>query len=98
MQELIKEGKLLGTPINDYVAAVSVGIVDGELLLDLTYKEDSKAEVDMNVAMTGSGFLVEIQGTAEGKTFSKQKLDDMLFLARSGIEALIAKQKEALDY
>jgi ribonuclease PH len=78
------------------VAAVSVGIIDGEMVLDLSYEEDSKAEVDMNVAMTGSGLLVEIQGTAESKPFNKDELSLMINLAQEGILRLIAKQKEIL--
>lgn len=88
---LIKEWPLL-----DHVAAVSVGIVDGELLLDLEYVEDSQAEVDMNVVMTGSGDFVEIQGTAEGKPYSRSDLDDMLEMAASGIQALITIQRHIL--
>ncbi|HVV99876.1 MAG TPA: ribonuclease PH [Planctomycetaceae bacterium] len=78
------------------VAAVSVGIVDGQLLLDLCYEEDSRAEVDMNVVMTGAGEFVEIQGTAEGRTFSQSQLMDQLSIARTGIDALMAIQREAL--
>jgi ribonuclease PH len=73
-----------------------VGIVDGEKLLDLDYLEDSRAEVDMNVVMTGSGEFVEIQGTAEGKTFSRQDLDDLLALAQKGIEELMVLQKDII--
>jgi ribonuclease PH len=83
-------------PLRDYVAAVSVGIVDGEKLLDLDYIEDSGAEVDMNVVMTGRGEFVEIQGTAEGKTFSRQDLDELLALAQKGIEELIALQRNII--
>ncbi len=83
-------------PLKDYVAAISVGIVDGEKLLDLDYIEDSSAEVDMNVVMTGSGDFVEIQGTAEGKAFSRQDLDELLALAKKGIDELIVLQKTIL--
>ncbi len=83
-------------PLKDYVAAISVGIVDGEKLLDLEYIEDSAAEVDMNVVMTGSGEFVEIQGTAEGKAFSRQDLDELLALAQKGIEELIVIQKSIM--
>ena len=83
-------------PLKDYLAAVSVGIVDGEKLLDLDYLEDSRADVDMNVVMTGSGEFVEIQGTAEGKTFSRQDLDDLLALAQKGIEELMVLQKDII--
>jgi ribonuclease PH len=79
----------------DSVAAVSAGIVDGRSMLDLNYEEDSRAEVDFNVVMTGSGRLVEVQGTAEGDPFSRDQLDEMLGLAASGIERLTAIQREA---
>ena len=78
------------------MAATSVGIVNGSLLLDLTYNEDSQAEVDMNVVMTGSGQLIEIQGTAERKTFSREQMDAMLNLARNGIVQLIDSQRKIL--
>ncbi|SPE22187.1 Ribonuclease PH [Acidobacteriia bacterium SbA2] len=79
-------------PIKDYVAAVSVGIVGGEPLLDLVYAEDSNADVDMNVVMTGSGRLVEVQATAEGKPFSLEDLNKLIEVARPGIEKLLAVQ------
>jgi ribonuclease PH len=79
----------------DSVAAVSAGIVDGMPMLDLCYEEDSRAEVDFNVVMTGSGRLVEVQGTAEGDPFTRDQLDDMLGLAAGGIERLTAIQREA---
>lgn len=78
------------------VAAVSVGLVDGELLLDLQYSEDSRAEVDLNVVMTGRGEFVEIQGTAEGRTFNRQQLDDQLSLAETGIQELTRLQQSVL--
>jgi len=83
-------------PIRDFVAAVSVGIIGDTPLLDLNYEEDSHALVDMNIAMTGSGQIVEIQGTAEGKPFSQVELEIMLRLAKEGIERLIKLQKETL--
>lgn len=83
-------------PIRDYIAAVSVGIVDGEPRLDLAYAEDSTAEVDMNIVMTGSGKYIEVQGTAETEPFDRKRLDDMLNLAEAGIRQLIAIQKDAL--
>jgi len=83
-------------PIRDYIAAVSVGIVEGEARLDLAYAEDSAAEVDMNIVMTGSGKYIEVQGTAETAPFDRKRLDDMLGLAETGIRQLIALQKEAL--
>jgi len=79
----------------DSVAAVSAGIVDGAPMLDLCYEEDSRAEVDFNVVMTGSGRLVEVQGTAEGQPFSREQLDEMIALAAQGIERLTAVQREA---
>lgn len=82
--------------LNSFIAAVSVGIVDGAPLLDLTYEEDSMAEVDMNVVMNDRGEFAELQGTAEGKTFSKSELNQLLNLAEKGIKELIAKQKEVL--
>jgi len=80
----------------DSIAAVSVGIVDGQLLLDLDYSEDSRADVDMNVVMTGSSEFVEVQGTAEGQTFSRELLGDQLALAEAGIAQLTAIQRESL--
>jgi len=82
--------------LQDSVAAVSVGIVGGEPLLDLCYEEDAEAEVDFNVVMTGSGALVEVQGTAEGEPFSRTQLDVILDLATDGIAALTKIQREAL--
>jgi len=90
------EGIIDEIPLKDYVAAISVGIVDGEKLLDLEYIEDSAADVDMNIVMTGSGEFVEIQGTAEGKTYSRQDLDELLALAQKGIEELIVMQKSII--
>ena len=78
------------------IAAVSVGIVDGEALLDLDYSEDSQAEVDMNVVMTGEGALVEVQATAERTPFTRARLDELLELAASGIEELAAVQEDAV--
>lgn len=83
-------------PINDFLAAVSVGIVDGEPLLDLCYVEDSNAQVDFNVVMTGTGKLVEVQGTAEGLPFTRVELITMLDLAESGINELIKRQRQEL--
>jgi ribonuclease PH len=90
------EGLVEEDPVMDYIAAVSVGIVDNKIVLDLDYELDSKAEVDMNVAMTGSGLLVEVQGTAEGKPFSKNRMTKMIALAEKGINELLKKQREAL--
>ncbi len=83
--------------IKDYVAAVSLGIVDGEILVDLDYNEDSNAETDMNIVMTGSDSLIEIQGTAEENPFSKDQLNDMIVLASTSIKSLIEIQKACLD-
>lgn len=96
LRKYLDQGLIKEWPIIDHVAAVSVGIVGGELLLDLEYVEDSQAEVDMNVVMTGSGDFVEVQGTAEGKPYSRVDLDNMLKLAASGIEELITIQKHIL--
>ena len=94
LAKLKKEGKITQVPIHDYIAATSVGILEGNLILDLCYEEDSKAEVDMNVVMTGSGEFIEIQGTAERKPFSKDKMDAMLGLAKKGIDELLAIQRK----
>jgi ribonuclease PH len=96
VQYLLRDGILQENPIIDFVAAVSVGMIDGKAVLDLNYEEDSKAELDMNVAMTASGLLVEVQGTAERKPFSKDELSQMINIAEKGILRLIAKQKEIL--
>ncbi len=90
------EGLINSIPTTDFVAAVSVGIVKGEPLLDLCYREDSKADVDMNVVMTGRGNFVEIQGTAEENPFSKEEADIMLSLASKGISQLISLQRKLL--
>jgi ribonuclease PH len=89
-----KDGKINEIPVKDYVAATSVGIVNGALLLDLCYEEDSKAEVDMNIVMTGEGEFIEIQGTAERNPFSRAKMDKMLDLAKKGIEGLFSIQRK----
>lgn len=83
-------------PVNDYVAAVSVGIVDDKPCLDLDYEQDSKAEVDMNIVMTGAKKLIEVQGTAEKNPFSKKELDKLILLAEKGIAQLIAIQRKIL--
>jgi len=85
----------LSKALPDSIAAVSVGVVDGEALLDLDYSEDSSAEVDMNVVMTGEGSLVEVQATAEREPFSRERLDELLELAAVGIERIAAAQEEA---
>ncbi|MBU4343268.1 MAG: ribonuclease PH [Candidatus Omnitrophica bacterium] len=93
---LKKQNILEDVPVKDYVGAVSVGIVDGKLCLDLDYGEDSKAEVDMNIIMTGSGMLIEVQGTAEKKPFSKKELDKLISLAQEGIRELVNIQRKIL--
>ena len=94
LQHLKERGALKRIPVVDHVAAISVGIVDGTPLLDLAYDEDSKAEVDMNVVMTGDGRFVEVQGTAEGAPFSRASHDALLALAETGIGRLVALQGE----
>jgi ribonuclease PH len=93
---LISENKLEESPLNGFMAATSVGIVDGEAMLDLCYEEDFKAQVDMNIAMTEKGEIIEIQGTAEEKPFSRDELDVLYDLAEKGIRELIEEQKLSL--
>jgi ribonuclease PH len=93
---LMQQGRLQASPIRDFVAAVSVGVVQQTPLLDLEYTEDSACGTDMNVVMTGSGGFVEIQGTAEGEPFSRAEMDLLLALADKGIRELNALQKKAL--
>jgi ribonuclease PH len=93
---LMKQGKLAASPIRDFVAAISVGIVQGTPLLDLEYTEDSTCDTDMNVVMTASGGFVELQGTAEGEPFTRAEMDALLGLADKGIRELVALQKQAL--
>jgi ribonuclease PH len=83
-------------PIRDFVAAVSVGMVAGEAVLDLDYPEDSACQTDMNVVMTGTGRFVEVQGTAEGEPFARAELEQLLALAARGIAELVAHQRRAL--
>src|SRR5437773_10856548 len=92
--EKMREREMIKTiPLADYVAAISVGIVDGEPLLDVAYEDDSRADVDMNVVKTGGGRFIEIQGTAEAMPFGREALDQLLDLADIGIGQLVAKQK-----
>jgi ribonuclease PH len=93
---LQQQGELVHSPIRDFVAAVSVGIVEETPLLDLEYVEDVACDTDMNVVMTGSGGFVEVQGTAEGLPFSRGQMEQLLSLADSGIRELVAAQKRAL--
>ena len=96
MQRLRETGALKSLPVQDHVAATSVGVVDGVPLLDLAYEEDSRAEVDMNIVKTGDGRFVEVQGTAEGPPFERRALDDLMELAESGIRELIALQRSII--
>ena len=93
---LLAQGKITENPLKEAVAAVSVGIVDGQAVLDLDYQEDSSAEVDMNFVMTSSGRFVEVQGTAEAEPFTLEQMDAMRDLAMSGINQLFTYQQEAL--
>jgi ribonuclease PH len=93
---LLAQGKLQASPIREFVAAVSVGMVEGTPLLDLEYIEDSACDTDMNVVMTGAGHFVEVQGTAEGAAFTRNELDQLLALADQGIRELVAAQRKAL--
>jgi ribonuclease PH len=95
--KLVEAGTLSAAPIRDFVAATSVGIVDGEVMLDLAYEEDSRAEVDMNLVMTSGKKIVEIQGTAEQHPFDDAQLKKMMDFGRRGIESLIAKQQALLS-
>ncbi|GAB6107904.1 ribonuclease PH [Fusibacter bizertensis] len=96
VDKLISNGLLMESPLMTSVAAVSVGIVEGEPMLDLCYEEDSRAHVDMNLVMTGEGEYIEIQGTGEEKPFSRQQMNDLLALAEKGIIELIRHQNDAL--
>ena len=97
LQGLVRMGELFSLPVRSAVAATSVGIVDGEELLDLCYDEDFRAEVDFNVVMTSQGEFVEIQGTAESGPFSKGAVDSLLSLAESGIWKLLEEQRSVLE-
>lgn len=94
--KLVQSGVLLENPIKQFVAAVSVGVVNGQVVLDLNYDEDSTCETDLNVVMTEAGGFVEVQGTAEGLAFSRKELDAMLESATQGIADLVRLQKETL--
>jgi ribonuclease PH len=93
---LMQRGVLAANPITSTCAAISVGIIDGEPRLDLPYEEDVRAQVDMNVVMTGEGKFVEVQGTAEGEAFARQELDALLALAESGITTIAGMQREVV--
>jgi len=94
--KLVEAGTLSSVPLRDFIAAVSIGIVDGEILLDLCYEEDSRAEVDMNLVMTAGRKLVEVQATAERRAFDEQQLARMMALAAQGVQSLIARQQAIL--
>nr|WP_320115610.1 ribonuclease PH [uncultured Desulfuromonas sp.] len=94
---LLRDGVLTVSPLKDALAAISVGIVDGRPLLDLNYGEDSKADVDMNIVMTGSGAFVEVQGTAEAQPFTAEQLDAMRALAMKGCAELVEMQRDVLE-
>src|SRR5690606_19071815 len=97
VQGLMSEGKLAANPLRDHVAAISVGLVGGQTVLDLDYPEDSGCDADMNIVMTGQGGFVEVQGTAEGQTFDRATLDELLDLAGQGIADLVELQKQPLS-
>ena len=94
LAKIKKDGIIKEVPISDYVAAVSVGIVDGKETLDLNYEEDSQASVDMNIIMTGKGKLIEVQGTAEGEPFSIKEMNDLIGLAKKGLNKIFTAQKK----
>ncbi len=96
-QKMVEKGMIKKIPVHNSVAAVSVGKVEGKILLDLNYEEDSRAEVDMNVVMTGSGEFIEVQGTAENAVFSKKEMDALIRTAEKGIKKLTAYQKKSLE-
>ena len=93
-KKMKREERIKEIPLRDYVSAVSVGIIENQILLDLEYEEDSKADVDMNFVMTGSGRFIEVQGTAERAPFNKEQLDEMAALAARGVAQIIALQKK----
>lgn len=96
LDKMRKDGLIKNVPLSDHVAAVSVGIINGETVLDLDYDEDSKGEVDMNIVMTGKGKFIEIQGTAEREPFNKGDLDKLTLLAEKGIQEIMSAQKKIL--
>lgn len=96
MRRWRERGVIEADPIVDSVAAVSIGIIDGKILLDLSYEEDSRADVDMNFVMTGSGKFIEVQGTAESAPFTKKQMEQMAEIAQQGIRELLKAQKKAI--
>jgi ribonuclease PH len=98
LESLRNRDVIKNIPLLDYVAAISVGIVDGEALLDLAYDDDSRADVDMNIVKTGDGRFIEVQGTAEGSPFDREALTSLLDLAGLGIRQLIEKQRAIVGH
>src|SRR5262249_3693363 len=96
LHRLVRDETLARSPLTGTVAAVSVGIVDGKVALDLPYEEDHRAEVDLNLVMTGGGRFVEVQGTAEGKPFTPAQLDKLVAIGGEGIKTLIGMQRAVL--
>lgn len=97
LNQLLKEDIIFENPIKSYIGAISVGLLDDAPLLDLNYREDSSVQVDLNCVMTESGDIIEIQATGEGKTFSRDQLDEMTDLAWVGVQKIIAEQKKVLE-
>jgi ribonuclease PH len=97
MQKLMQAGTLKSIPLKDFVCAISVGVVEGQPLLDLCYEEDSRADVDMNLVMTGSSRFVEVQASAERQVFDDAQLQSMMGLARKGLASLLIKQRGVLS-
>lgn len=97
LNKVVENQKLSKLPLRDYVAAVSVGVVEGRVLLDLAYTEDSTAEVDMNIVRTGDGRFIELQGTAEAEPFSRAQMNELIAAAEVGIDKLIALQRAAIE-
>ena len=97
IKKMLKQGELTESPLRQSVAAISVGQIEGELFLDLNYQEDRQAEVDFNVVMTGDLELIEVQGTGEGSTFTRQQLNNILDLAESGIKQILTAQKDIIE-
>ena len=93
-KKMKQDGLVKVMPVSDFVSAISVGLIDGQALLDLEYEEDSRADVDMNFVMTGAGLFIEVQGTAEHAPFSKKEMNEMTDLAAQGIQKIITRQKE----
>ncbi|NLK72260.1 MAG: ribonuclease PH [Clostridiales bacterium] len=94
LKKLYNDGQISTIPVKNYVSAISIGIVDDNIMLDLCYEEDSRAQVDMNIVMTDKGEYIEIQGTGEESSFNSRELQDMLFLAEKGCKILFKKQEE----